>query len=154
MEDLLYSWSFSSKKDRPLMWYIIVLSISMGLVIWWFLSTQYWMSFVILILLWLIFYVDNNSNDIVEVQITKLWIKVENSFYAFSNISSYSLIYEWENAVLLRLKIAKKIWLQNIDIQIDNTIVLDLQNILSNFIEENEKEELSFWEKIFRLLKI
>ena len=154
MSDLLYSWSFDSKKQRWNLWYIIVLSIAIWLIIWWFLSKQYWMSFVIIILIWLMFYIENNSEDIVNVNITNSWIKIENNFYSFSSISSYTIIYENENAIILRLKISRKIWLQSIDINIDNTVAPDVKNILSNFLEENTKEELSFSDKIIRLLKI
>ena len=154
MSDLLYSWSFNSKKERSSLWYIIVLSIAIWLIIWGFLSKQYWMSFVIIILIWLVFYVENNSEDIVWVNITSEWLKIENNFYAFSNMSSYTIIYENENAILLRLSISKKIWQQNIDINIDNTIVSDIKEILSNFLEENTKQELNFGEKLIRLLKI
>jgi len=154
MSNLLYSWSFDSKKHRWKMWYSIVLSIAIGLIIWWFLSKQYWMSFVIIILIWLVFYVENNSEDIIPVNITDTWIKVENNFYAFSNISKYSIIYENENAILLRLYLNRKIWVQYIDIQIDNTIINDLKNILSNFLEEDNKWELNFIEKLSRILKI
>ena len=154
MSDLLYSWSFDSKKQRWNLWYIIVLSVAIWLIIWWFLSKQYWMSFVIIILIWLMFYIENNSEDIVNVNITNSWIKIENNFYSFSSISSYTIIYENENAIILRLKISRKIWLQSIDINIDNTVAPDVKNILSNFLEENTKEELSFSDKIIRLLKI
>ena len=154
MADKLYTWSFDSKKQRWKLWYIIVLSITIWLIIWWFLSKQYWMSFVIIILLWLVFYVENNSEDIVDVIITNEWLKIENNFYPFSNLSSYTIIYENENAILLRLNIAKKIWIPYIDINIDNTVVVDIKNILINFIEESNKQDLTFVEKLIRLLKI
>jgi hypothetical protein len=154
MSNLLYSWSFDSKKNRGSLWYVIMLSIAIGLIIWGFLSKQFWMSFVIIILIWLIFYVENNSDDIVNINILETWIKVESNFYAFSNLSSYTIIYENDMAVLLRLNISGKFWTKNIDIWIDNTIVSDVQNILSKFVEENNKEQLTFTEKMTRLLKL
>jgi hypothetical protein len=154
MSNLLYSWSFDSKKNRSSLWYVIVLSIAIGLIIWGFLSKQFWMSFVIIILIWLIFYIENNSDDIVNINILETWIKIESNFYAFSNLSSYTIIYENDMAVLLRLNISGKFWTKNIDIWIDNTIISDVQNILSNFVEENNKEQLTFTEKMTRLLKL
>lgn len=154
MSDLLYSWSFDSKKNRSSLWYVIVLSIAIGLIIWGFLSKQFWMSFVIIILIWLIFYIENNSSDIIKVNIIETWIKVENNFYAFSNLSSYTIIYENDMAVLLRLNISNKFWTRNIDVGIDNTITSDIKNILSNFLEENNKQQLTFIEKMTRLLKL
>jgi len=154
MSDLLYLWSFDSKKNRSSLWYVIVLSIAIGLIIWGFLSKQFWMSFVIIILIWLIFYIENNSSDIIKVNIIETWIKVENNFYAFSNLSSYTIIYENDMAVLLRLNISNKFWTRNIDVGIDNTITSDIKNILSNFLEENNKQQLTFIEKMTRLLKL
>ena len=154
MSDLLYLWSFDSKKNRSSLWYVIVLSIAIGLIIWGFLSKQFWMSFVIIILIWLIFYIENNSSDIIKVNIIETWIKVENNFYAFSNLSSYTIIYENDMAVLLRLNISNKFWTRNIDVGIDNTITSDIKNILSNFLEENNKQQLTFIEKMTRLLEL
>ena len=154
MTNILYSWQFNSKKERSSLWYIITFSIAIWLIIWGFLSKQYWMSIVIIILLWFVFYIENNSNDIISVQITDKWVSVSDAFYPFSQIKNYSIIYEWNNAILLRLKNEKKIWEVNIDINIDNSIVSDLQNVLSKFLEENKKEELTFLEKVIRILKI
>jgi hypothetical protein len=154
MPNLLYSWSFNSKKDRGSLWYIIVLSITVGLIIWWFLSKQYWMSFVIIILTWFIFYIENNSNDTININITNTWVKVDSNFYPFSNISSYTIIYEQDNAVLLRISIGSKLWVRNIDINIDNNIAPEVKGVLGNFLEENSREQLSFTEKVIRLLKL
>ena len=154
MSNLLYSWQFDSKKNRGQLWYVIVISIAIWLIIWWFLSKQYWMSFVIIILIWLAFYVENNSNDIIEVAILDTWIKLDKHFYSFSSISSYTIIYENDNAILLRISIPNKVWSRNIDIWIDNNIWLEVKNILDNFLGENTKEQLKFIEKVIRLLKL
>jgi len=154
MSNLLYSWNFNSKKQRWTLWYIITISIAIWLIIWGFLSKQYWMSFVIIILSGLVFYVENNSEDIIWVQIKNDWIKIENIFYPFINIKNYWIIYEGENAIILRINISKKMWIRVIDINIDNTIVSDITSILSTFIESTNKSELTFLEKIIRLLKL
>ncbi len=154
MSNLLYSWKFDSKKNRSQMWYVIVLSIAIWLIIWWFLSKQYWMSFVIIILVWLAFYIENNSNDIVWVSIMETWVQIDKNFYSFAGISSYTIIYENNNAVLLRLSIRSKIWTKNIDVWINNEICLEIKELLSNFLEENPKEQLAFIEKVIRLLKL
>lgn len=150
---MLYSWKFTDIKERGQLWYIIVLSIIIWLVIWWFITKQYWMSFVIILLTGIIFYTENNSSDEINIKITELWIKIEMNFYDFSKIDSFTLIYEWENAVLLRLQLNKK-WIKIIDLKIDNTVALKLKEILPNFIKENKKEDLSLIEKIIRILKI
>ena len=150
---MLYSWTFPDEKNRWQLWYIIALSIIIGLVIWWFITKQYWMSFIILLLSGIIFYIENNSEDNIVVEINDLWIKVSEYFYDYSKINSYTFIYEWENAIILRLHLKKK-WIKLIDLKIDNTVVLELKQILPNFIKENEKEDFSFTDKIIRMLKL
>lgn len=153
MNDSIYSWNFSSKKERSNMWYIIALSLVIWLVIWWFLTKQYWMSFVILILVGIIYFIENNSDDIISVEIWNLWIKIWPSFYDYSKIDSYNFIYEWEFSKIIRLFLNKK-WIKIIDLEVDNKITLDLKNILPSFIKEWEKQELSLTEKFIKLINL
>jgi hypothetical protein len=148
-----YTWKFNDEKNRGTLWYIITLSIVIWLVIWWFLTKQYWMSFIVLLIAWLTYFIENNSPEQIEVNISELWIKIWNSFYDYSKIDSYTFIYTWENANVLRLHFNKK-WLRYIDLPITNNLVSDLKWILSDFIEENSKGELSFSEKLIKILKL
>lgn len=151
--DILYSWDFSAEKNRWKLWYMITISVVIWLVIWWFLTGQYGMSFILLLLSGLVYFVENNSPDSVNVAITKLWIKVWDSFYDFSIIDSFAMIYEWENAVFMKLNLKKK-GLRVIDLNIDNTIALNIKEILPEYIKENSKWELWFVDKMIRLLKL
>ena len=101
--EIIYNWEFDDKKNRWSMWYIIAFSIIIGIVIWWFLTMQYWMSFIVLLIAWVSFYIENNSDDKVEITLSTLWIKIWNSFYDYSKILSFSIIYNQENAMYLRL---------------------------------------------------
>jgi len=150
---MLYSWTFPDLKNRWQLWYIIVLSIIIWLVIWWYLTEQYWLSSIVLLISGLIFYIENNSSDSINVEVTELWIKVSEYFYDYSKIDSFSFIYEWENPVVLRLNLNKK-WIKVVDLKIDNNIVLELKEILPHYIKENEKEDFSFTDKMIRILKL
>lgn len=153
MQDILYSWKFESKKERWSLWYVIALSIVIGLVIWGFFTTQYGMSFIVLLVAGVTYFVENNLEDEIEVTLTPLWIKISENFFDYPKIESFSLIYEKENAVLLRLKINKK-GIRVFDLEVNNDIALKLKEILPAFVQEDEKGELSFIEKITRLLKL
>jgi len=153
MSETIYTWTFSSKKYRWNSWYMIAFSIVVWLVIWWFLTKQYWMSFIVLLISWLILFTENNSDDDLTVKINELWIKAGESFYDFSRIDSYTFIYSWEKAIFLRLNLNKK-WLRNIDLIVNNEITSKLNEILPNFLEENPKLELTLSEKIISLLKL
>jgi hypothetical protein len=54
---------------------------------------------------------------------------------------------------LLRLKINKK-GVSIIDIDIDNIIAQQLRPILSSFLQEDEKEDISFIDRLVKILKL
>lgn len=153
MSNILYKWSFIDKKERTSLWYIIVLSIVIWLVIWWFITKQYWMSFVILIVVWLSYFLENNSDDEIFIEISDLWVKISESFYDFWTIESFTFIYSWESASLVRFNLNKR-GIRYVDLKVNNNIVSDLKWILPNFIQENPTEELSFMEKVIKILKL
>jgi len=135
------------------MWYIIAISLIIWLIIWWFLVKQYWLSFVLILISGLFYFIENNSSDTVSVNINELWINADNNFYDFAWISSFSILYEEQNAILVRFFLTKK-WMKILDLEIDNKIAIDLKSILPNFIKENEKASMSNTDKIIRLLKL
>ncbi len=111
------------------------------------------MSFVILLVAWLTFFLENNSDDEVFIEISDLWIKVWESFYEYWAIDSFTFMYSWDSAVLLRFNINKR-GIRNVDLKVNNNIVSDLKLILPNYVQENTKEELSIIDKIIGILKL
>ncbi len=153
MSNIIYEWSFSDTKDRGKLWYILAISIILWLSIWWIFTKQYWLSFIVLLIAWVSFFIENNSSDTIEIIISELWIKVWEYFYDFTSIEEYSFIYNWENAIFLRLSLTKK-WLKKIDLKVNNEICSDLKNILPNLAKEAKWWELTNSEKIINLLKL
>ncbi len=149
----LYSWNFPDIKNRWSLWYIIALSVVIWLVIWWFLTKQYGMSFILLLITGIAYFVENNSDDEVWVEINELGMKVGSTFYDFSRIPSYAFIYDWDNAIFLRLNLAKK-GIKQIDLKVNNEVTRELKQILPSFIEENPKQDLTFLERMIHLLKL
>ena len=149
----IYNWEFSDDKNRWKLWYTIAISAVIWLSIWWVLTKQYWLSFIIIFISWIYFFVENNSSEHISVDINELWIKIDWFFYDFSKINKYWFIYHWEHAVALRLMLSKK-WIKNIDLKINNDICWELKQILPNFLEEAEDSELTTSEKLINLLKL
>ncbi len=149
----LYSWEFNGEKNRWALWYTLAWSVDVWLIIWGFLTKQYGMSFVILLLSWLFYYIENNSNDIINVALTSLGISVDNNFYDYGNIGSYTLIYSDKYAVYLRLNLIKK-WIKSVDLHIDNEIAEQVKQILPNYISENPKANLTLTDKIIHWMKL
>ena len=153
MEQILYTWSFEDSKNRSPLWYSIAFAIIIGLVIWWFLTAQYGLSFILLLITGLAYFIENNSDDIVTVSIHELGIQVWEWFYDFAKISSCSYIYEWSNAILMRIVLHKK-WFRFIDIPVNNEQVTDIKNILQDKIPESGEAKLSLGQKILRKIKL
>jgi hypothetical protein len=152
-QNILMQWSYEENKDRSPIWYIIALSIAIWLIIWWFFTRQYGMSIVIMLISWFFFFLENNADDQVQVTISEQWIKVQWNFYDYAKISWFYLVYEWEQAIFLRIGV-KKNWIRTLSVRIDNFHSPEARRILSHYLEESEKQELSVTEKILHFLKI
>lgn len=152
-KNILYTWTFDDTKNRSAFWYIAAISIVIGFAVWGFLTKQYGMSFVVLLVAGVAFFVENNSADHVDVSLTDLGIQVENAFYDYSRIQSYTMIYSHGQAIFLRLSLTQR-GIRNIDLRLDNTVATELKNILSNYLEENPKQDMSFLDRIIYLLKL
>ncbi len=147
MSQELFKWTFQTKKERSSAWYIAAFAVVIGLVIWGFITRQYWMSFVIMLLAGVAFFIENNSSDSVEIIVSELWIQIGTKFYDFSKITSFSYLYDGSEVRVLRLKINKKT-LPILDLDIDNSIAIPLKNILVNYIKEDEKWEFTMSDKL------
>lgn len=151
--NIIYSWKFEDNKNRWASWYTIALAIVIWLAIWWFLTKQYGMSFIVLLVAGVFYFLENNSEDQVDVYLTDLGMQIWQSFYDYSKIENFTYIYDWAKPELLRLSI-NRTWIKNIDLKIDEKIILNLKNILPNYLQENPKWELTFVEKVIWKLKL
>jgi hypothetical protein len=66
------------------------------------------MSFMFMLLAGIVFYVENNSEDEVDVAVSELGIKVSEKFYDYSRVSSFCFIFDGERPVFLKLRIRQK----------------------------------------------
>ncbi len=153
MSNIIYEWNFSDTKNRGSLWYIIAISIILWLAIWWIFTKQYWLSLIVFLITWITFFIENNSSEFVNIEISDLWIKIWDYFYDFSSINDFSYIYSWNDATLLRLKLNKK-GIKQIDLKINNDICMELKNILPNYLNEVKWWKLTNSEKLINLLKL
>jgi len=149
----VYSWTFSTKKERWQLWYIIAASIIIWFVLWGILSWLYIMSFVIILVTGLYIYTENNSEENVEVIITSLWMKIDNNFYDYAKIRTFAIIYNGDNAEFLRLNLNIQ-GIKMLELKIDNEIALELKEIMPNYAEEDEKSEYTYTDKLIKFLKL
>ena len=149
----LYSWNFADNREKSALWYIIALSLAGWLIVFWFLTKLYGMSIVLMLIVWLYFLLENNADESVQVDITELGISIQWSFYDYSRIESFRFIYDEAEAIYLRLSIRKS-WVKHMNIRVDNDIVTIIRPILSQFIQEDAKWDISTLEKIIHKLKL
>lgn len=152
-QDSIFDWSFSNEKDRGSLWYAIALSAVIGWVVWAILSRQYILAFLIILMAWVYLFVENNSDSEVNVSITHLGIRVNSTFYDFSKIHSFSILYSQDQAILLRLILSTR-WIKLLDLKIDNAIALSVKNILLEYSHEDPEQEFGFVDKIIAFLKL
>jgi hypothetical protein len=152
-DNIIYKWTFSDKKNRWKLWYIIAISVILWLSIWWIFTKQYFLSFIIILIAWVYFFLENNSSDDVEIIINDLGIKINENFNSYSKIESFSFGSIWEELVFLRLILNKK-WIKGVDLRINNEIWKELKEILPNFIKETDEWEVSVTDKLINSLKL
>lgn len=111
------------------------------------------MSFIILLISWLVFFVENNSEDEVTVQVSNQWMYIWNTFYDYSSIKQYSVWYQNDSADFIRLHLTKR-WIAILDLKISNEVLPEIQSYLSEFIEDGWKAEISSTDKLIRFLNL
>lgn len=151
--NIIYNWTFSDDKNRSPIWYIIAISVIIAIVFWWIFTSQYWLSIVIILASWVLFFIENNSSENVLVQLNSLWIQIGENFYDYTKIENFSIIYDKSNPIYCKLVLNKR-WLKVINLKIDNKVWEDLKQILPNFIREEKNWELNFADKLIILLKL
>lgn len=149
----LYSFEFSSEKSRGPLWYIIAFSVIIWFVVWWIFTKQYWLVVISLLLPGVYFLVENNSSDKVIVNFTQLWIDISDTFYEYTKIDWFAFLYVRNKPVVLRLFLKTKL-LNYIDLKVDSEQTIDLKQFIPNYLQEREKEEFSFWDKIITFFKL
>lgn len=153
MSEVLYSWTVSTKKNRSSLWYIVAFSVAIWFIVWWFLTGQYMMSFVIILLSWITFFIENNSSDTTQITLTDNGIGIGEMFYDYWKVQSFWVIYNRDTPFLLRVILKTKILPIN-DFYVNDEIVNQIRPILQNYVSENENMELSFTDKIIHILKL
>lgn len=152
-QNALYSWTYDDTKNRSPRWYMLALAISIGLIIWGFITGQYGMSILVMLIVGFVYFLENNSEDQVAVQITNLWIAVQDAFYDYPKVQSFSIVYDGPNPIFLRLKLKRR-GIPVVNIRLDSSIASDVRPLLVQFLEESDKEEISFIEKITHFLQL
>ncbi len=150
----MIEWVFSTKKARGAMWYIIWLIIVLFLVVYGILNGIYILSIVSLLFAGTYIMIDNNSAPTATVQIDESGIRVDESFYAFSDISSFAIVRINDVPTILRINQSKRL-APTIDIplsyDIDSAV---LQEFLALHLTEDKNAKFTNSDALIHLAKL
>jgi len=118
---------------------IVVLS----LVIYGIVEGIYIMSIVVFLFAWVYILHENNSEPITRAEVDASGIRVWGSFYEFSSLQSFAIVYAGDIAASLRILPKKKL---SIPIDIPLTQDVNPVELKSYLVERLEEEEnVKFW---------
>ena len=145
--DILHAWQVKEyeQHDRSVMWYILMSSISLLLVLYGMFSGNFLFSLVI-ILAGIIFFIQSNHEpQQVPFFIAELGVGIGNRFYKYSELDNFYIIYRPNEIQMLFIE-TKSAIRPLLRVPLNDTNPLEIRDTLDNYLDEDferEQEPLS-----------
>lgn len=149
----MYSWKFSTEKERWPYWYLIAFAVVIWLSIWGVLNKIYIFSFLIFLISWVYLYLENSTNSDVFIEIKDEWVYINSVLYEFEKMSSFGFVFRDSEPIILRFFLKWK-WLKNLDIDIDKEIYEQIDWPLSSVLEKKSELKESNLEKFINFINL
>ena len=150
----MYHWQFASGHEKPASWYIAALVVVLFLVIYGIIEWLYMMSIVAFLFAWVYIMKENNSAPITDVDVADTGIQVQETFYPYTDMNSFAIIYDGNAARMLRLWLKKGISTL-IDIPLTSDVnPAELKKFLIQYVTENEHAEFSKTDKMIQAMRL
>lgn len=150
----MIAWQFSRKKDRSARWYIIGIIVILSLVVYGIITQMFIMSVVVVLFAGTVLLIDNNSSDIVAVEINQNDISIDETNYSFKEFSSFAIVEVQGSPLLLRLYPKKKFGTV-IEIPLSPEVEIEsIRTILAASLVENTDAEFTTTDALAHLTKI
>ncbi|MCK9272168.1 hypothetical protein M0P65_01345 [Candidatus Gracilibacteria bacterium] len=150
----MFSWEFNSKKEKSSSWYTVAIIIAISLIIWGYIVGLYVMSIVIFMFIGVYILIENNTPDLIDIEINESGIKVGDTFYDYPKIEKFSIIYNKNTPVYLRLRLRVR-GFKLLDLPITSDVnAAGVRAFLSDYVEEDEKGEIGAIDRILNYLKL
>ncbi len=150
------SWSFPEVKkyERSSSWWIMMGLIGLALIIWCIKTANFLFAMIIIIVAFIIIFQAKKQPLEVETQITSTGLKVGSSFYEWSKIEKFWIIYKPPEVKRLYFKL-KGVFPPFLSLPLEKQNPVKIRKILLNYaLEDLSKEEESFSDFLERSLKI
>ncbi len=150
----MYSWSFSSKKERTPKWYIIALIVVLFLIIYGIIEGLYLMSIASFLFAGVYILMENNANPLTQVEIHEHAIRVNESTFSYDNIQKFSILSHEGTPILLRLYL-KKAFSPLIDIPFTTDVpVYELKEFLLQYLEYDDTATFTKSDHLINIMKL
>ena len=150
------SWSFPEvqKYKRGVGWWIFMSLVALGLIIWSFKTGNFLFAVIIIIVAVTIILWAKRETLEVEMKITERGIELGSSFYEWSRIENFWIVYKPPEVKRLYFKL-KRILPPFLSIPLEKQNPVQIRRILMKYaLEDLSKEEESFSDFLSRSLKI
>jgi hypothetical protein len=150
------SWSFLEvpKYERSKSWWIFMSLLALILLIWAFKTRNFLFAFIIFLVAFIVIRWSKEEPLTVEFKITDLGLEVGSSFYEWSKIENFWIVYKPNETKRVYFKL-KGILPPYLSIPLENQNPVLIRRILLKFaLEDLSKEDETFSDFLSRTLKI
>lgn len=150
----MITWQFSTHTEKNKTWYLIALIVGLSLIAYGVVNQIYMMSVVVFLFIGVYLLYENNSDPITGVEITDRGILVGGTFYDYSRIRSFAILYEAQIPRLLRCSLSKGM-IATIDIPLTEMVdPVELRAFLSQYLGEDEHAEFTRSDRLIQAMKL
>lgn len=150
----MFAWSFASKKNHPVSWYIIAVIVVLMLVVYGIVQGIYIMSIVSFLFAGVYLLMENNATPTTRVEVTDRGIQVGGSFYDYASFSKFAIISIGDVPTFIRLTPNKKLS-PLIDIPLSHDVnPVELRTYLASVMQEDKNTTISNADAIIHAMKL
>lgn len=151
----LAQWHFqeSEKPERPVSWYVILSLISIALLIYSVVTSNFLFAVIVIMTIVILFLNQRKRSIELEIKITEAGIEMGEKFYAYKDLDKFSIVYEPPKISNLYLELKSRLKpILSIPLKKQNPV--KIRDILINFLSENiDREEEPTSDFLTRWLK-
>ncbi len=150
----MFSWTFSTHKEHSASWYIIAIIVVLSLVTYGIIEGIYIMSIVSFLFAWVYILMENNSNPVTRADIDASGIRIGGTFYDYSSLQNFSIVYIEDRAMYLRITPRKKLS-TILDIPLTQDVnPVELKSYLWERLEEEKDVRFSNTDALIHVMRL
>ncbi len=148
----MFSWQFSSQKERHPQWYIVAVIVVLFFVVYGIFTGMYLMSIVTFLFAWVYILMENNATPTVTVMVNDRVIQIGSAIYDFDKLSKFTILSRDGVPAIFRIWIKKSLT-PTIDIPLIAEVdAYALKDFLSEYVEYDSEAEFTKSDRIIEAM--